>query len=243
MSHKAFEQTIHFIQSLDRARSPAEVCGMLLSAVRQFGAEYILAGTIPALGTSRQEQLSNVVLDYWPAEWTKRYFAHGYIFQDPAISGVRTCTAPFFWTDLEPVYRDSPAARRVMEEAGDFKLKQGFTIPLTTLEGDVAGFSLAGEKLEVSPEERGMLTLLATYALARSIVLRQTESKPSIILTPREREALQWAAEGKSEWEIGERMGISEHGVDKHMRTAREKLGTRSRVHAVAEAIRLGLIK
>jgi len=88
-----------------------------------------------------------------------------------------------------------------------------------------------------------MLTLLATYALARSILLRQTEPTPHVSLTQREREALQWAAEGKSEWEIGERMGISEHGVDKHMRSAREKLGTRTRVHAVAEAIRLGLIK
>jgi LuxR family quorum sensing-dependent transcriptional regulator len=130
-----------------------------------------------------------------------------------------------------------------MDEAGDFKLRQGFTIPLTTLEGDVAGFSIAGEHLEISPEDRGVLTLLATYALGRSILLREEEGRFTISLTPRERETLQWAAEGKSEWEIGERMGISEHGVDKHMRSAREKLGTRTRTHAVAEAMRLRLIK
>lgn len=243
MSRKAFEQTIEFIRSIDQARTPAEVCEMLLSIVRQYGAEHVLAGTIPKLGATRQQQLASIVLDYWPAEWTKRYFSHGYIFRDPAIGGVLSNSSPFFWSELEPTYRDSPAARRVMEEAGDFRLRQGFTIPLTTVEGDVAGFSLAGERLEVSPEGRGMLTLLATYALARSILLRQTEQAPTIHLTPREHEALQWAAEGKTEWEIGELMGISEHGVDKHMRSAREKLGTRSRVHAVAEAIRLGLIK
>jgi LuxR family transcriptional regulator, quorum-sensing system regulator BjaR1 len=38
-------------------------------------------------------------------------------------------------------------------------------------------------------------------------------------------------------------MGISQHGVDKHMRAARLKLRTTSRTHAVAEAIRRGLIK
>ena len=87
-----------------------------------------------------------------------------------------------------------------------------------------------------------MLALVATYALGRAILLRDCGSKAQVTLSPREREALQWAAEGKSEWEIGEIMGISEHGVDKHMRAARMKLGTTSRTQAVAEAIRIGLI-
>jgi hypothetical protein len=84
-----------------------------------------------------------------------------------------------------------------MDEAGEFRLKRGFTIPLVTLEGDIAGFSLAGEKLEVSPADRGMLTLLATYALGRSFLLREDDGRPMLSLSRREQEALQWAAEGK----------------------------------------------
>ncbi len=61
-------------------------------------------------------------------------------------------------------------------------------------------------------------------------------------LSAREREALQWAAEGKNDWEIGEVMKISEHGADKRMRSVRAKLGAINRTHAVAEAIRRGLI-
>ena len=242
MSRKTFDQTIGFIRELDRARTPADVCAVLLETTRRFGAEYVLAGTIPVHGSSRQQQLSNVVLDHWPRAWAQRYFAHGYIFRDPTIHGVTTSASPFLWCELEPLYRENPASRRVMDEAGDFKLKCGFTVPLVTLEGDIAGFSLAGERLEISDVERGMLTLLATYALGRSILLREAALRPAVSLSPREAETLQWAAEGKSEWEIGERMGISEHGVDKHMRSARMKLGTTSRTHAVAEAIRQGLI-
>jgi LuxR family transcriptional regulator, quorum-sensing system regulator BjaR1 len=243
MSRKDFEQTIEFIQDLDRARTPAEVCGMLLSKVRKFGAEYVLAGTMPSPGTSREQQISNIILDHWPVEWSRRYFAHGYVFRDPAIRGVTANMRPFMWDELEPLYRDDQTAWRVMDEAGDFRLKRGFTIPLVTLEGDIAGFSLAGEKLEVSPADRGMLTLLATYALGRSFLLRADDGKPMLSLSSREQEALQWAAEGKSEWETGEIMGISEHGVDKHMRAARLKLRATGRTHAVAEAIRRGLIK
>ncbi|MGB8900143.1 MAG: helix-turn-helix domain-containing protein [Methylocella sp.] len=53
---------------------------------------------------------------------------------------------------------------------------------------------------------------------------------------------MQWAAEGKNDWEIGEVMSISEHGADKHMRSVRAKLGAINRTQAVAEAIRRGLI-
>src|SRR5439155_7602257 len=103
--------------------------------------------------------------------------------------------------------------------------------------------SLGGPHLEIGPHTRAMLTLIESYATARAIVLKQ-ESQPDkpILLSPREREALQWAAEGKNDWEIGEVMKIAEHGADKHMRSVRAKLGAINRTQAVAEAIRRGLI-
>lgn len=244
MSRKSLEQTLDFIKAVDRARSHADVCAVLLDAARRFGFSNLLAGTIPHPGASRTQQLSNVVLDHWPEEWARRYFSHGYLYVDPAIKGVCANRGPFLWSELAGYCETDPAARRVMNEAGEFKLKNGFTVPLVTLEGELAGFSLAGERIEVSPTERSMLSLLATYALARSLQLRETGERPERAkLSPRELETLQWAAEGKTEWEIGDLMAISEHGVDKHMRSARRKLGTRNRTHAVAEAIRLGLVR
>jgi len=63
-----------------------------------------------------------------------------------------------------------------------------------------------------------------------------------VILSKREQEVLQWAAEGKSEWEIGLMLGLSEHAADKFIRSARTKLHAGNRTQAVARAIRLGLI-
>jgi len=62
------------------------------------------------------------------------------------------------------------------------------------------------------------------------------------VLSKREREVLQWAAEGKTEWEIGVILGLSEHTADKFIRSARAKLGATNRTHAVAQAIRMRLI-
>lgn len=61
-------------------------------------------------------------------------------------------------------------------------------------------------------------------------------------LSPRERETLQWTAEGKTDVEIGIVMGITAAGVDYHLRSARAKLDTVNRAHTVAQALRAGLI-
>lgn len=246
MSRKSLDQTLAFIQDVDRARTQEGVCSALLAPARRFGFEHILAGTIPRPGSSRVQQVGHVVLADWPEEWARRYFSHGYLFRDPTIRRVNAHASPFFWSELDAECAQDPAGRRVMDEAGDFGLARGFTVPVVTVEGDVAGFSLAGRHGETSPEARGVLTLLSTYALARSLQLRRADEEEPYLrpsLSPRERETLQWAAEGFTDREIAERMRITDHGVDRHLRAARRKLGTRNRTHAVAEAIRLGWVR
>ncbi|TIT89542.1 MAG: helix-turn-helix transcriptional regulator, partial [Mesorhizobium sp.] len=83
-----------------------------------------------------------------------------------------------------------------------------------------------------------------TYAIGRAMQLHTMAGKvvDHIELTPRERECLQWAAVGKSEWEISQILGISEHTSEKHLLNAKSKLGAANRVQAVAEAIRRGYI-
>jgi LuxR family quorum sensing-dependent transcriptional regulator len=243
MSRKALDQTLQHIRDLDRAHSPGEVCAILLRAVGQFGFQNVLAGSIPVPGLSRRQQEAHVLLHEWPVEWSERYFSKGYLYRDPTIRRVTAGIEPFLWSELEGL-DDDPAAQRVMDEATDFRLHDGFTVPLITLDGEVAGFSLAGPRIELPAQGRGMLTLLATYALAKTMLIRdRAQQQQAVVLSKREVEVLQWAAEGKTEWEIGAILGISEHTSEKFLRSARAKLSAVNRTHAVAEAIRLGLIQ
>jgi len=61
-------------------------------------------------------------------------------------------------------------------------------------------------------------------------------------LTAREREVLAWAAVGKSAWETAEILHITKRTVDEHTQTAFRKLGAVNRTHAVAIALREGII-
>jgi DNA-binding CsgD family transcriptional regulator len=61
-------------------------------------------------------------------------------------------------------------------------------------------------------------------------------------LTIREAEVLAWVADGLTNREIGDALGISAETVKTHLRSTLRKLDCRSRAHAVAAAIRTGLI-
>ena len=72
--------------------------------------------------------------------------------------------------------------------------------------------------------------------------LPDAADEPGSALSPREREVLALLAEGASNKEIARALGLSVHTVKFHIATLNEKLGARSRVEAVAIAIRSGLV-
>lgn len=71
---------------------------------------------------------------------------------------------------------------------------------------------------------------------------KSTSSSQDYQLTPREREVLQLLVEGLIGKQIADRMDISFHTVDTHVRNIYEKLHVNSRGHAVAKALREGLV-
>lgn len=61
-------------------------------------------------------------------------------------------------------------------------------------------------------------------------------------LTPREREVLQLVAEGATNREVAEKLVLSQHTVNFHMKNILQKLHLRNRAQATAYAIRTGLV-
>lgn len=71
----------------------------------------------------------------------------------------------------------------------------------------------------------------------------RAEGEPAaVLLSRREREVLALVAHGLSEREIAEQLVLSQHTIHRHVANIRRKLGRSSRVAAVAEAARLGLL-
>lgn len=70
-----------------------------------------------------------------------------------------------------------------------------------------------------------------------------TQSVSNGTLSDRERECLQWAAKGKTSWEISQILSVTESTVIYHLRNATRKLNAANRIHAVTKALQASLIE
>ncbi|MFT4956176.1 MAG: DNA-binding CsgD family transcriptional regulator [Brevundimonas sp.] len=62
------------------------------------------------------------------------------------------------------------------------------------------------------------------------------------ILSPRETECLTWVSRGKSSSDIGAIIGLSPRTVDSYLEKACAKLRVRTRIEAVAVAVKSGIV-
>ena len=84
--------------------------------------------------------------------------------------------------------------------------------------------------------------LFAPSELQRLLLERESRPRPLEPLTARELEVLQHLAEGASTTQASEQLGISSATLRAHVQAILRKLGAHSRLEAVAEAARLGVI-
>lgn len=181
------------------------------------------------------------LISNYPPLWTEHYLQNQYQKVDPVIMRARRGGSPFPWPgpDLSCVEM-SPAQKKLFDEAAQFSIRCGLTIPIIDRRGCVAAMTFAADKpnsasLRVAERYEQALQLMATcfhiYARRRLFGNRTVDG---VSLTPREYECLQWSARGKSAWTIGCILGIKARTVDFHLDNAKKKLGVHTKDQAVA---------
>jgi DNA-binding NarL/FixJ family response regulator len=128
-------------------------------------------------------------------------------------------------------------------------------IVLTSSPHGAAAAMAAGARGALTPDTEAPVLGAAIRAVARGLLVTAPElglaaggtrgQDAGVLiedLTPRELEVLQVLAEGRSNKEIAQRLGVSEHTVKFHVDAILGKLGAHTRTEAVARAARHGLI-
>ncbi|QPC95569.1 autoinducer binding domain-containing protein [Mesorhizobium sp. INR15] len=221
---------------MDGATSINEIVRQLRARVQTFGYVACLITDLPNPSTGALDE--HVLVNGWPADWYDHYMAASYYRHDPCAALCRTAIAPFLWSDVSRARTDANA-RRVMDEAAEFGLREGICIPIQCPFGESAAVTLAGSELDLRPSARCTVHALARHAYsAAHRLVGGLRKAPKQALSKRECEILQWAAEGKTAWEVSRILCISESTVKTHLRNVRQKLDTANIVQAIVEAFR-----
>lgn len=235
-----------FIERSNATTEPSELFALLEDAAGGVGFDQIAYGALTehsTYGTS-EDRAPAVVLNY-PSDWVQHYFEHNYAAVDPVVVYSPRIRAPFTWEWLAKVQDLRPEEQLVLDEGWEAGLKNGVTVPLHGPFASVAVVCFASSTGGADPDAQlGRLQALATqfHTAYLDFLQGRVPAAPGVCLSEREGECLLWSARGKSSWDIGMILGISEHTVNFHFKNTMRKFGTTSRIVAVVKAIRLGLL-
>lgn len=234
----AVDEVFTLIDEFRQLHDPLEITRSVAKVGSRFGLTAFVLSGLPDDAHLLSEA---ILLDAWPRAWLARYLEADHLPHDPCARHCRASSEPFTWTEISPKLLAERRAMQVMNEAGEHGFTGGLCIPLHTLDG-LRGLSFAGDRIELPPGSRRMLTILSVYACAAAerTVRNEDDDRPAKRLTPRECEVLRWIAVGKTVDEIGDILHVSAHTVTEHLRKVRVKLEAANTTHALVKALQTG---
>ena len=234
-----------FIECANQTKSLKALFDLLVSCASQerFHRDCLWSAYLRRASSSARYQPPAIAVNF-PASWCERYFERKYYEIDPVVRRTPTLLRPFMWDQLADQCQLQPGEQLVLNESREAGLKHGVSVPLFGPLGVFPSCRLHARYDDAEPLHRmSHLNALAwQFHIAFTEIARPEEnSQATVDLSKRERDCLRWTAEGKSSWDIGMILNISENkntAVNFTSRTRCESWGTTSRTVAVVKAIR-----
>lgn len=230
--------------SVLEARTRDEFRGEVVRFAQNLGFETVTAiAVIDNVGRTPEF----IAVDNAPAAFRALTDSHDAARIDPVMQHVKRQSVPIIW---DQATYTKHGLGPMWEEMAMHGYGAGICLALHLPEG--RHFVLGVDRSPALPSDPSELTrmvadlqLFAVHAqdAALRILAPDLIESERPALTPREVEALNWTMEGKTAWEVGGILGISERTAVLHINNAMHKLGCSSKHQAVLKALRLGLIR
>ena len=177
-------------------------------------------------------------------DWVEHYKTQRFVNVDPAIQIGMRRMLPIDWDEFD---RRDDNVRRLFGEATEFGLgRRGISLPVHGRHGDRALVSITSDASDRDWRHLRLHYMRDFQVLAlhlhQAILRLEGQRVETVSLSPRERECLLWAGEGKTAWETAVILGLSEHTVRCYLESARHKLGAANNTHAVNKAGKASLL-
>ena len=236
MNNAAVLELFATISEVDAACSSERALEIFQGVLERYGLHSFLISGLPVPHDSEWHRA--ILHDGWPSEWFIRYESEGHFLYDPCAARSRLTAEPFFWHQLRAGGLTS-RGRLVMDEAAEFGMRDGICVPIHVPLAGPAVVTAASDRLEVPPGAMPLLETLCVHLFRRVGGLdNNSDDAESSPLTPRERELLQWSAQGKSTDDVSCILGVTTNTVESHQRNIRDKLDAINVSHAIVKALR-----
>lgn len=229
--------------SVLRATNRDELLSEVISFTRRLGFETVTATAVVDHFRGNSEFIA---VENTPEAFLEVYEDQAMWGRDPVLQHCKKASVPIIWG--QDTYTSAGQGEK-WEMQARFGYCAGIALALHLPEG--RHFFIGVDRDQALPKDSAEVTRMVAdlqlFAVhAQDVALRILAPSPQLdlpSLTPRELEALRWTMEGKTAWEVGSILGISERTAVLHVNNATHKLGCINKHQAVLKALRLGFIR
>lgn len=221
------------------ADTPEAASAGFFGAVRGLGASYLQTRLyrrpITPLTSEAHFAAGGVVARIAPETWRAGTPAFDYVCfeNNPLLEAIRGGMTRYRFSDFAP--RGDKGYGTYWEAMGEAGIADAVCATSYGRHRTIASLHLGFLDPNLAGEDALAVQLAGLMLTEKLMTFSPLPSEDDDVrLTARERDALAWVAEGKSDWEISVILGVSETTARFHVDNARKKLGAVNRAQAVA---------
>ena len=228
-----------FFLNLDEAfgsvNTPEDAFRIACEQARQVGFEHVIHAPV----RNHPDASKNWAATSYPLAWQEIYQAKGYLSRNPVRQRTEISSVPFQWSTLEKTLPKQD--RELFLDCRDCGMRDGYVVPVHGPWGQAVAIGFACQSLEAINNPGKTILQLLAHKLYHLFMPLQTQ-KP-LSLTARERQILLLLAHGRQNPDIADKLSISDHAVEWHLKNIYRKLEVNNRTAAVIKSIQLGLLE
>ena len=233
------QRTLDFVHDVELLTQHEPVCAIFQDFVEELGFANAVCMKLPEAG---EDIFDGVLMNSRPHGWCDRYARRDYVSRDPMVMEMFQTYEPYAWSDVLGRREFKKEDEKIVYEASEFGMTIGFVVPIFGSNGYAGVVSVAGDEKELPEHIRSAIQLASIYVHNKLLSVKRSEERAAIRLSKRECECLRWVAAGKSDWDIGRILSISEKTANFHVENAKRKMGVATRIQAVVVSMRQGTI-
>ena len=222
------------------ADSPAAVSEAFHAAVVPQGITYMQVRRYRRptgrLTSRRHWDAGGFVARYAPRGWVGCDAWHHICFdENPQIEPVATGVTRFRFTDYAP--RADRRFGRYWDALSQGGIREVLSAVAYGRDCQTASLHIGFPDMDTDDVVLEPVHTAASLVAEKLMTFADAGGAAAPMLSQRERDAIGFVADGKTDWEIGTIMGVSEATARFHVDNARKKLGATNRAHAVARFV------
>jgi LuxR family transcriptional regulator, quorum-sensing system regulator BjaR1 len=222
------------------AGTPAAVSDAFHAAILPRGVSYMQvrryrrpAGRLTSRG---HWDAGGFVARYAPTDYIGSDAANYVCFENnPLIEPVATGVTRFRFSDYAP--RGDRAFGRYWDAYSQFDIGEAVAAVAYGRDRQTASLHIGFRDTGTDDDVLDSIHAAASLVAEKLMAFARGGDDDVPVLSQRERDAIGFVADGKTDWEIGTIMGVSEATARFHVDNARKKLGATNRAHAVARFV------